>query len=385
MSDLANNHVPGAARALDLLEALAGAPDGLSSAELADAVAGARSTLYSLIGTLRDRGYVVQDDARGRYRIGPAVWSLVPDQSDARAALVDAFRSMHDTDPQPETCALVVRVGDTFLVVAEAVPDRPVRAVYPTGSVHPRDRAAALVLRAAAPMHDQHLSQIRRDGFAVTEDDDLVEIATPVCADGITPVAAVTTGIPVHRAGDDVRAEHVAGLRAEAVRLSHRIGARLYAPYGAADAAALGPRRVLSDAEVIEVLHGAWGIQLACVRPDGAPHLVPLWYEWDGDALWLAASPGAVWKQCVAANDAVSLTLDEPWPPLRRVFVHGRARPVDAGSVPGGVGGLRRRLAARYLGDQIDLGPEWTDAAGWEAYRIEPDRLYGLEGLGAAS
>ena len=61
-----------------------------------------------------------------------------------------------------------------------------------------------------------------------------------------------------------------------------------------------GPSRDLTDAELKELPAGLWGAQLACVRQDGTPHVVPLWYEWDGDAFWLAASPGASWQVHVA-------------------------------------------------------------------------------------
>ncbi|MPZ52933.1 MAG: helix-turn-helix domain-containing protein [Acidimicrobiia bacterium] len=377
MSDKSRIKMPGAVRALDLLEALAAEPDGLSPAELSSVVSGARSTLYTLINTLRERDYIVQDDSRGRYRIGPATWGLVPDQTDMTAALVEAFEQLHDGGPPPETMALVTRAGDGFPVLAENPADHVVRSVYPPGSAHLPAGAAATVLRAGGGSDADHLREVRTEGYASRSTSDVVEIAAPVCADGRQPIAALMIGIPRHRAEDTTIPDFVSLIRSDAARLSHRLGARVYNPYGQATSQPLGPRRLLDESEVSELLEGEWGIQLACVREDGTPHLVPLWYEWDGSSLWVTATPGASWKGYVSSNDMVSLTLDEPWPPLRRVFVRGRAVPVEDGDVPGGLLGLRQRLAHRYLGSS-DVDPE----EGWRAYRIDPFHIHGVEGLG---
>jgi hypothetical protein len=75
----------------------------------------------------------------------------------------------------------------------------------------------------------------------------------------------------------------------------------------------------------------------------------------------------------------VSLTVDEPWPPLRRALIVGDAH--GGATVPGGVTGLRQRLAARYLGQGA---AQQVNANGtrWEAFRIEPERISGYQGLG---
>src|SRR5690606_22461237 len=147
-------------------------------------------------------------------------------------------------------------------------------------------------------------------------------------------------------------------------------------------AAPIGPSQELSREEIDEFLSGLWGAQLACVRSDGTPHVVPLWYEWDGEVMWVAASPGASWRGYVAETPQVSVTLDEPWSPLRRVFLTGRAEEVPEDAVDGGLEGLRRRLAVRYLGRGADRQPELSDTDGWVAVRIVPDRILGRQGLG---
>jgi hypothetical protein len=109
---------------------------------------------------------------------------------------------------------------------------------------------------------------------------------------------------------------------------------------------------------------------------------LPLWYEWDGRSFWLAASPGAQWKQVVDETGHVSLTIDEPWPPLRRAFVVGQAKVINSPEVPGGLTGLRQRLAVRYLGQGAGQQPELCQTEGWHAVQIIPQRISGQQGLG---
>ena len=100
--------------------------------------------------------------------------------------------------------------------------------------------------------------------------------------------------------------------------------------------------------------------------------------------LWLAASPGAQWKQVVRETARVSLTIDEPWPPLRRAFIEGCAEAVAPDEAPGGLQGLRRRLAVRYLGRGAGERAELTQTEGWDVVRVKPQRISGQQGLGRA-
>ena len=239
----------------------------------------------------------------------------------------------------------------------------------PDGEQRSHDTADGTVLAAGLPADgpgDDPLHRVRQDGASVTTNGDVVEISCPVCADGVRPVAAILVGVPAYRAGEDQVAALTAAMREMAARISYRMGAAVYQPYGWAAGDPVEPSRDLTDAELKEFLSGLWGAQLACVRQDGTPHVVPLWYEWDGDAFWLAASPGASWQAYVAERARVSLTLDEPWPPLRRAFVDGVAEEVDEANVPGGLAGLRRRLAVRYLGKGADKQPGLSETDGMD-------------------
>ncbi len=57
-------------RAFDLLELLAGFPEGLGLSEISGKIELHKSTIHRLLGSLKERGYIEQDETSGRYRTG---------------------------------------------------------------------------------------------------------------------------------------------------------------------------------------------------------------------------------------------------------------------------------------------------------------------------
>jgi PPOX class probable F420-dependent enzyme len=53
-------------------------------------------------------------------------------------------------------------------------------------------------------------------------------------------------------------------------------------------------------------------VWVSTVRPDGSPHLVPIWFSWDGRRLFIASKPNAVKVRNLRANPKVFLALGEP-------------------------------------------------------------------------
>lgn len=377
------NDVPAVARALRLMETLAAAPQGLAAGALEQVDDGSRSGMYALLSTLRAREWLVQDD-QGRYLIGPAVRRLVPDADDDEAMAVDAFHAVVDNDHQGETVILVVPDADGPRVVARVLADRVVHASFRVGDRLDPTAAAAVVLDAD---FDPTLDEVRAAGVAQVTDEDLVEIAAPVCRDDHHPDAVVSIAIPRQRATPAVIEAARDQARAMAADVSRRLGASAWRPWGAATTP-IGAARELGHDEVHDLMTGRLGAQLACLTDSGAPHVVPLWFEFDGDHVWLAASPGSSWARYVADGAPVSLTIEEPWPNLRRVFIQGHARPVDdddpAATVNGGVLGLRRRLAQRYLGPAAATD-DVAASEGWSLVAVTPDRIIGRAGLQAVA
>jgi len=69
--------------------------------------------------------------------------------------------------------------------------------------------------------------------------------------------------------------------------------------------------------------HDYW---LATVRPDGRPHVTPVWGVWRDDTLWFSCSRRSRKARNLEQNPAVVATTDEPRAP---VIVEGRATTVD--------------------------------------------------------
>jgi PPOX class probable F420-dependent enzyme len=53
-------------------------------------------------------------------------------------------------------------------------------------------------------------------------------------------------------------------------------------------------------------------VWLSTVRPDGTPHLVPIWFSWDGERLFVASKPEARKVRNLRENPKLMLALGEP-------------------------------------------------------------------------
>lgn len=91
--------------------------------------------------------------------------------------------------------------------------------------------------------------------------------------------------------------------------------------------------------------------RIATVSPSGQPHVVPLWFGWDGTSLWIHTGAGSRKFRDLLANPLVSVSIDESLSgngPTKAVILEGRAQlhyPLDAAE--------QERVAwiySRYLG-----------------------------------
>lgn len=117
-------------------------------------------------------------------------------------------------------------------------------------------------------------------------------------------------------------------------------------------------------------LRAARDYWLATVRPDGRPHVTPLWGVWVDGALYVTGFPRARWARNLAANPAVTAHLESG---ERVVIVEGRAADVVTDAEVGA------RIVAAWDAKYGRLHPEpatdgifrilprsvraWTDAA----------------------
>lgn len=62
----------------------------------------------------------------------------------------------------------------------------------------------------------------------------------------------------------------------------------------------------------LDRLRTATTVWLGTVGADGRPHLVPTWFSWDGEALWVYSKPNAVKVRNVRDEPRVTLAIGEP-------------------------------------------------------------------------
>jgi PPOX class probable F420-dependent enzyme len=70
-------------------------------------------------------------------------------------------------------------------------------------------------------------------------------------------------------------------------------------------------------------------VWLSSVRPDGCPHIVPVWFTWDGEALVVFSKPGAQKVRNVRATHVVMLALGDADEDFDVGLIEARASVVD--------------------------------------------------------
>jgi PPOX class probable F420-dependent enzyme len=114
---------------------------------------------------------------------------------------------------------------------------------------------------------------------------------------------------------------------------------------------------------------------VATVTPDGTPHAVPTWYEYDEGEIVLHMGLGSRRYGNMKRNDNVTVCIDTRTPPYRAVIIEGRARMKEA-AYQGTHAERMRRMAVRYLGDAA--GNRYADSIEGQRTviaRVAPSRV----------
>jgi PPOX class probable F420-dependent enzyme len=147
-----------------------------------------------------------------------------------------------------------------------------------------------------------------------------------------------------------------------------------------AEPAATGQRRgraiAMSAQEVDDFLGAERTCRVATVGGDGRPHVAPLWFVWDGAALWLNSLTRSQRWTDLARDPRIAVVVDAgvEYTELRGVEVSGRAEVV--GEVPRGeaenpeLAPVERAFARKYGGTDTYV-PDGRHA--W--MRITPDKV----------
>lgn len=132
----------------------------------------------------------------------------------------------------------------------------------------------------------------------------------------------------------------------------------------------------MSPAEVDAFLGEERTCRVATVGADGRPHVAPLWFHWDGTALWLNSLVRSQRWTDLERDPRVAVVVDAgtDYLELRGVEISGRAVPV--GDVPRGSDPLPDLVEPELAFARKYLGRESFVPDGRHAWlRIEPERL----------
>jgi PPOX class probable F420-dependent enzyme len=114
--------------------------------------------------------------------------------------------------------------------------------------------------------------------------------------------------------------------------------------------------------------HDYW---LATTRPDGRPHVMPVWGVWLDGSLWFSSALGSRKALNLAADPRCTLTTDDARDP---VVVDGTAeRLADGASIAGFVAAVNAKYGS-------GLSTDFQDPAVNGTFAVRPERVIALSG-----
>jgi IclR family KDG regulon transcriptional repressor len=243
--------IPMLDRSLHVLELLAPAGDGLSIAELSRELAAPKSSVFNILATLEERGYVRHANGAGKYVLTTRLYKL----GSAAVARLNVKRVLYPlllelVERTGETANLGILDGDEAFYIESIEGQGRVRvAVTPGEHIDLHCTALGKVLLANLPAEQtarllkgrrlkahtprtitssaalrRQLAQIRAQGYALDDEEDNLDLrclGAPIRDYSSCVVAAVSSTAPKHRllsAQIPARAEVVRGLAAQMSR-----------------------------------------------------------------------------------------------------------------------------------------------------------------------
>ncbi len=202
-------------RAFDLLERIAGQPDGVRLSDLADSAGLNRSTAHNLLASLEELGYVTQDKKGAAYRLTGKLNGLLRLDAEAERALRARIRPVLTilSRASGESAFLALVTGGDYLCVDAVQSDKPLHLAVRPGERKPLigealghallavDADLARSVRAEDPdgweRHAGEIADAERRGYALDLDSQRAGISCVAVA--VTPRAAVAIAGPTSR------------------------------------------------------------------------------------------------------------------------------------------------------------------------------------------
>lgn len=138
-------------------------------------------------------------------------------------------------------------------------------------------------------------------------------------------------------------------------------------------------RQMAQDESRAFLVAGSRTGKLATVRADGRPHVVPIWFELDGDTVVFTTWHTTVKAANIRHDARVCLCVDEEQPPYAYVMLEGTA---TFSEDPAARKYWATRIAARYMGEGLAQAYGARNAVEGELLvRVRPTRMVAQAGI----
>jgi hypothetical protein len=118
-------------------------------------------------------------------------------------------------------------------------------------------------------------------------------------------------------------------------------------------------------------------LHVATIDPDGGPHIVPLWFVWPEDAVYVSTRLGSRTWQNAGRDPRVSLSIDvgRAWTEIAGVSISGDAQPLpaEAAEMRRSISAWHDKYRALFAGDGFARFAEEIDRLGF--LRVEVGRI----------
>ncbi len=137
--------------------------------------------------------------------------------------------------------------------------------------------------------------------------------------------------------------------------------------------------RLQADPEVRRAFRDVPSAHMATLLPDGSPHVVPLWFVWLDEAVYVTCRAGSQVARNLERDPRATVEIDRgrAWSEHRGVVLWGRAERLAVDS-----SGAKRAMSAWFEKYRADLGGASFAAYAEQVtqpllFRIVPDRVAG--------
>lgn len=247
-NEKSSDSVRAVVRALDILQAFTSSDDALSASDLLKRVELSRPTLYRLLHTLEEKGFVKSSGDPQMFKLGPAVGQLSHVWTSSMDVAVLARPMMQELwEATGETVALFLQRGSTRACIAEMPSPQPLsfkRGIGYTESIFrgASGRAILAFMDQAERYVKEHtssgdipnpdafvreLDRIKKAGYSTSRDELIVgavAIAVPFFGTGNKVVGSLAVFGPTVRLDEYHIGTIAADLKNQALKLSTALG-----------------------------------------------------------------------------------------------------------------------------------------------------------------